>query len=101
MAIEDVETHVKVTKFADEQIAEDLLTKKLIDKAKARSVVIGNASGLKPGKIIEVKEGTTIGVMTSVRDLYTRISAGNSFGQNGNNYTGSMSKTFVVKFAAE
>lgn len=98
---EGVETNVSVLKYADEQKAEELLIKKLIDKAKARATIIGSASGLKPGKIVEVKEGKPTDAMSNLTDFYAQILKMGAMGKSGGNYTGSMSKTFVVKFVAE
>ena len=99
-ATEGIETNVIVTKYADEQKAEDLLIKKLIDMAKARAAVIGTASGLKPGRILEVKEGKTADSMSDIEDMYMQILK-MGMTQSGGSYTGSLSKTFMVKFAAE
>lgn len=97
---EDVSTVVVVLKYADEQKAEELLIKKLIDKAKVRAAFIGSTSGLKTGKILEVKEGRKSNE-ASFTELYSQLLKMGSFGQENNDYTGSISKTFVVKFAAE
>jgi hypothetical protein len=97
---EDVNTVVVVLKYADEQKAEELLIKKLIDKAKVRAAFIGSTSGLKTGKILEVKEGRKSNE-ASFTELYSQLLKMGSFGQENNDYTGSISKTFVVKFAAE
>jgi predicted secreted protein len=95
---QDVETVVTVLKYANEQQAEEQLIKKLLDKAKARAVVIGANSGLKPGNILEVKEGERD---SSLNDFYTQLAKLGKFGTQNDGYTGSLSKTFVVKFAAE
>lgn len=96
----DIRTEVSVLKYADELKAEEQLIKKLMDKAKARVVVIGSYSGLKPGRILEVKEGKQGGGfdMESYMKEMLKMSRGT---QDDGNYTGSLSKTFVVKFAAE
>jgi hypothetical protein len=71
-----------------------------MDKAKARATVIGSYSGLKPGRILEVKEGKQGGAfdMESYMSMMMKMGLG---GQDTGSYTGSLSKTFVVKFAAE
>lgn len=96
----DARTVVAVTKYADEQKAEEQLIKKLIESAKARAGVIGVNSGLKPGRILEVKEGKKSADF-NMNDFYTQIMKLGMMGQNGGNYSGSLSKTFVIKFAAE
>jgi hypothetical protein len=97
----DAKALITVTKYADEQNAEDQLIKKLMDKAKTRVAVIGLNSGLKPGRILEVKEGKQ-GSDFNIGDFYSQIAKlGAMFGENTGNYMGSLSKTFVVKFAAE
>ncbi|RWX00224.1 hypothetical protein [Flavobacterium cerinum] len=97
---EDVTTVVVVLKYSDKLKAEEKLIKKLIDKAKARAAFIGVTSGLKTGKILEVKEGRKSNE-ASFTELYSQLLKMGSFGQENNDYTGSISKTFVVKFAAE
>lgn len=97
---DDVVTVVTVLKYAEELKAEEQLIKKLIDKAKARATVIGVSSGLKVGRILEVKEGKHSEEF-NMNDFYSQIVKMGNFGQDTGNYTGSLSKTFVVKFAAE
>lgn len=97
----DVTIVVTVLKYADELKAEEQLIKKLMDKARARAAVIGTNSGLKPGRILEVKEGKRGDGMSSLEDFYGQIARLGGFSQDAGNYTGSLSKTFLVKFAAE
>ena len=101
--MEDVKITATVLKYADEQKAEDQLIKKLMDKARYRAGVIGTNSGLKVGKILEVREGQqNANSLNGIKDFYSEImKMGALFGQDTSNYTGSLSKTFVVKFAAE
>jgi hypothetical protein len=99
-AQKDAKTVIAVTKYADELKAEEQLIKKLMDSAKARAAVIGLNSGLKPGRILEVKEGKK-STDFNMNDFYSQIMKMGMMGQNGGNYTGSLSKTFVVKFTAE
>lgn len=97
---QDVTVAVSVLKYEDEQKAEEVLIKRLIAKAKARALVIGASSGLKPGRILEVKEGRKSADM-SVSELYTQILKMGSYGQGTDITPSNISKTFVVKFAAE
>ena len=97
----DVTIVVTVLKYADELKAEEQLIKKLMDKARARAAVIGINSGLKPGRILEVKEGKRGDGMSSLEDFYSQIARLGGLGQDTGNYTGSLSKTFLVKFTAE
>ncbi len=98
---DDAKVEVSVLKYADEVKAEEQLIKKLMDKAKARSVVIGSCSGLKPGKIIEVRESRPTDAMSGLTELYGQIAKLGLLDQGTSNYTGSLSKTFVVRFSAE
>jgi hypothetical protein len=97
----DAKVEVTVLKYVDEVKAEEQLIKKLMDKAKARSVVIGACSGLKPGKIIEVRESRPTDAMSGLSELYGQIAKMGLLGQDTGNYAGSLSKTFVVRFSAE
>jgi|GEM_PF-2092647 len=96
----DVTASVVVLEYADELKAEEQLIKKLINKAKVRATAIGANSGLKVGKILEVKEGKRSSEI-SVSELYTQILKMGNYGQENNDLGGSITKTFVVKFAAE
>ncbi|MGQ3089231.1 hypothetical protein, partial [Flavobacterium sp.] len=89
-----------VLKYADETKAEELLIKKIMDKARARVAVIGMNSGLKPGRILEVKEGKQGGGF-DMESYLTQVMKMSGMGGSTDSYTGSLSKTFVVKFAAE
>lgn len=100
-AIGDIETIVTVLKYADEQKAEEKLINRLIEKAKAKAKVIATASGLKEGRIYEVKEGRGSNPTTEMSDIYTQIAKMGNWMSQGSNYTGSISKTFIVKFSAE
>lgn len=95
----EAKTLISVTKYADEQKAEEQLIKKLMDSAKARASVIGVNSGLKPGRILEVKEGKPSGEL-NMGDFYSQMLKLGMLAENGGN-VGSLSKTFVIKFAAE
>ena len=97
---QDVTVAVSVLKYEDEQKAEEVLIKRLISKAKARAAVIGANSGLKPGRILEVKEGKP-GKDSSLVELYSQILKMGSYRQGLATDTGSLSKTFVIKFIAE
>jgi hypothetical protein len=96
----EVTASVSVLKYADEQKTEEILIKRILDKAKARAAVIGANSGLKPGRIIEVKEGKPSGEQ-SVMDMYSQILKMGGYGQGVDTTAPTMSKTFVVKFIAE
>lgn len=99
--MKNAEVMVTTLTYANEQKAEELLIKKLLDKAKSRAALIGLNSGLKPGRIIEVKEGQPTGG-NGMKDFYSEImKMSNLFGADTGSYNGSLSKTFVVKFAAE
>jgi hypothetical protein len=99
--MKNAEVMVTTLTYANEVKAEELLIKKLLDKAKSRAALIGVNSGLKPGRIIEVKEGQPTGG-NGMKDFYSEImKLGNMFGADTGNYNGSLSKTFVVRFAAE
>ncbi|MNK40235.1 hypothetical protein D3C87_588800 [compost metagenome] len=97
---EDIQTIVTVLKYADELKAEEQLIKRLIGKAKERAAIIGASSELKVGRILEVKEGKKSGD-TGLADFYSQIAKMGNYGSENDNLTGSLSKTFVVKFAAE
>lgn len=99
-AVKGIETIVTVTKYADEQKAEDDLIKKLIDKAKARAGVIAAASGLKVGKILEIREGKSSNGLLGI-DFYAQIAKMGNWMSQTADYKGELSKTFLVKFAAE
>lgn len=99
-AQEGVTSMATVTKYADEAKAEEVLIKRLIDKAKARAAVIGANSELKVGKILEVKEGKGDD-MAGLEDFYAQIVKMSMMGKETGNYNGTISKTFTVKFAAE
>lgn len=96
-----VKTTVSVLKYEDEQVAEELLIKRLMDKAKRRAMVIGANTGLKAGKVLEVKEGQPKDAMGGMMEFYEQIAKMGAMGKDTGNYTGSLSKTLVVKFAAE
>jgi len=96
----EARVEVSVLKFADEIKAEEQLIKKLMDKARARVAVIGMNSGLKPGKILEVKEGKQGGGF-DMESYLTQVMKMSGMGRDSGPYTGSLSKTFVVRFAAE
>ncbi len=100
---EYVAVDASVLKYADEVKAEELLIKKIIDKAKARAAVIGMNSGMKPGRIIEVKEGkhSDTDGMSGLGEFYMQMARMKMMEQGNSDYRGSLSKTFVVKFAAE
>lgn len=89
-----------VLKYADETKAEEQLIKKLIEKAKSKAVIIALHSGLKVGKILEVREGRQGGGF-DMESYLTQVMKMSGMGGNSDSYTGSLSKTFVVKFAAE
>lgn len=97
---DDANMEVAVLQYADMIKAEEQLIKKIMDKAKARAAVIGVNSGLKPGRIIEVSEGKK-GESFDMDNYMTQIMKMSGMGEDNGNYTGSLSKTFVVKFAAE
>lgn len=97
---QDVTPAISVLKYEDAQKAEEVLIKKLITRAKARAQVIGASSGLKPGRIIEVKEGKKSNEM-SVSELYAQILKMGSYGKGLDVDPKIISKTFVVKFVAE
>ena len=100
--MKNAEVMVTTLTYANEQKAEELLIKKLLEKAKSRAALIGVNSGLKPGRIIEVKEGQPTGSGNGMKDFYSEImKMSNMFGADTGNYNGTLSKTFVVKFAAE
>jgi hypothetical protein len=90
---------VTVAKYSDEADAERALISKIFDKAKKRAIFIGANSELKPGKIVEVREGKNS--ESSFTDFYTQILKYSKFGQDTTDYKGTLSKTFVIKFAAE
>jgi len=96
----DVTASVSVLQYADELKAEEKLIQKLISKAKARATVIGSTSGLKAGRILEVREGKQSNE-TNLTELYAQIAKMGSYGQESGDFSGSLTKTFVVKFAAE
>lgn len=96
----DIKTIVTVLKYANEQVAEEQLIKKLVDKAKTRASVIGANAQLKLGKIIEVSEGRPSAEI-GIHDMYLQIAKMGVTGFVGGDYTGTLSKTFVIKFAAE
>lgn len=96
----DANLEVAVLKYADETKAEEQLIKKLMDKARARAAVIGMNSGLKPGRILEVKEGRQ-GRASDYESYMMQIMRMSGMDGNGGDYTGSLERTFVVKFAAE
>ncbi|WP_294819930.1 hypothetical protein [uncultured Flavobacterium sp.] len=96
----DARVDVFVLKYADEVKAEEQLIKKLMDRAKAKVLVIGVSAGLRPGKIMEVREGKQGGGI-DYESYLTQIMKMSGIGSNSGNYAGSLSKTFVVKFAAE
>ncbi|RYJ43697.1 SIMPL domain-containing protein [Flavobacterium beibuense] len=97
---EQVATDVVVLSYADEEKAEERLIKKLIDKARKRANVIAYNSQLKVGSIIEVREEANgyFGEM-NIGDIYLQL-ARNKMGL-GTDYTGSINKTFIVKFSVQ
>jgi len=97
---DDARVEVSVLKYADETKAEEQLIKKIMDKARARAAVIGVNSGLKTGKILEVKEGKQ-GFGFDMESYMAQIMKMRGMGRDNGDYTGSLSKTFVVKFVAE
>lgn len=96
----DARVEKSVLKYADETKAEEQLIKKLIEKAKSKAVIIALHSGLKAGKILEVREGRQGGGF-DMESYLTQVMKMSGMGGNSDSYTGSLSKTFVVKFAAE
>ena len=100
---EYVAVDATVLKCADEVKAEEQLIKKIIDKAKARANVIGTNSGMKPGRIIEVREGkhSDSDGMSGLGEFYMQMARMKMMEQGNSDYRGSLSKTFVVKFSAE
>lgn len=89
-------TRVKDIVYVDRDKAEMRLLKKIIDKAKVKADVIAGYSGLKLGRIIEVKESKEID------DLTINIGAAYYVMENGNDpLNGKLSKALTVKFMAE
>lgn len=97
---EQVSADVFVLSYADEEKAEERLIKKLMDKARKRANLIAYNSQLKVGSIIEVREeaNSYFGDM-NIGDIYFQR-ARNKMGL-GTNYTGSINKTFIVKFSIQ
>lgn len=96
LTTKEVEMYASPYKYADEQKSEDLLIKKLMDKAKVKAASMALHSGLKVGKIIEVKEDSANNLSSSAN--YYRDTYGMG---NYDPYTSSMVKSIVVKFSAE
>lgn len=95
LSTKEVEMYASPYKYADEQKSEDLLIKKLIDKAKLKATSMGNHSGLNVGRIIEIKENSTDNSASSnyYRDMYGVGSY--------DSYNSSMIKSIIVRFSAE
>lgn len=98
--MKNITASVKVLKYLDEKKAEEQLMKRLIENAKSKATFIGLSSGLKVGKIIEVKEGDGNSFIGEMKELFEEAS---KFAKSEDNpgYYGSLSKTFIVKFAAD
>lgn len=96
---EDVNVHTRALKYTDEK-AEEQLIKKLLDKAKSKAALIAYYSDLKLGKIIEVKEVPEFS-SSSPSDVYEQALWQKYNNYIGKNYEETLSKTMVIKFAAE
>ncbi|MDV6167557.1 hypothetical protein R1T16_03910 [Flavobacterium sp. DG1-102-2] len=96
----EVTASVSILKYADEQKADEVLIKRILDRAKTMAAVIGANSGLKPGRIIEVKQGKP-GAEQGISELYSQILKMGSYGQGIDTTPPTKSKTFIVKFSAE
>lgn len=89
-------TRVKDIVYVDRDKSEMRLLKKIIDKAKVKADVIAGYSGLKIGRIIEVKESKEIDDFSAnIKDIYLIMEQGND------PVTGKLSKALTVKFMAE
>ncbi|GGB78520.1 hypothetical protein GCM10007424_18330 [Flavobacterium suaedae] len=96
------DTSVTVLKYADEEKAEALLIKKIIDKAKMRASVLAANSGLKVGDIIEITEINEYDdPMTNMMGMYSELLKLQQKKGSNENYTGSLSKGFRIKFIAK
>jgi hypothetical protein len=98
--IQDLKTVVSVLEYAEVPKAEEQLIKKIIVKAKAKALVVANASGLHTGQILELKENNN-DYLSGLNDLFIQMSDITNLGQQANNYSGTLSRTFTIKFAAE
>ena len=88
-------------KYANVLTAEELLYKKLLEKAKAKAAVIASASGIKSGAVISVREGKDISDFNlNIHDTYFE-SAGNNLEMHNGKLVGSLYKKLIVRFEAE
>lgn len=97
LSTKEVEMYASPYKYADEQKSEDLLIKKLIDKAKLKAASMGSHAGLKVGSIIEIKEDGANNFAASAVN-YDR----GTYGMGSYDaYNSSMVKSLTIKFSAE
>lgn len=90
---------IDVVEYKDEEKAEMLLLKKLIDKAKSKAVLIASYSDLKLGKIIEVREGKELDDLSiNLHDIYVETVT-KAFSED--KLTGCITRGVTVKFTAE
>ncbi len=87
---------VKNVEYLDHDKAEMRLLKKIIDKAKIKADTIAGYSGLKLGRIVEVKESKEIDDFSAnIKEVYFVME------QNNDLLAGKLSKALTVKFMAE
>jgi hypothetical protein len=90
--------------FGDEAAYDAALFKKLIERGRKKGQVIASASGLKLGKITEIKEASgdtgMEGYMKEAMKVFEGMQSKVITGDNGSLH-GETSKTITIKFAAE
>lgn len=95
-------TSVSVLKYADETGAEELLIKKIIDKAKTRAKVLAGYSALKAGEIIEITEiDESEDFVSSMKKMQSEALKIKDMENGSNDYSGTLSKGFRIKFAVQ
>ncbi|KOS07023.1 hypothetical protein AM493_14015 [Flavobacterium akiainvivens] len=95
--------HLGGAQFGDEALYDTALYTKLVNRARAKAQAIATASGLKPGKILEVKEVEQQKDIQdlNIYDVYFVFSKGRVFEDEKGNVHGELTRTITVKFAAE
>ena len=88
--------------YYDENTVEQLLIKKLIGRAQRKAALIASETGLKLGKILEVKEVKEVDNFTfNIMDTYVSSGRRNRLNAEDGALKGIRSKAMVIKFAAE
>lgn len=88
--------------YDDENSAEQILIKKLIERALRKAMLIASQSDLKLGKILEVKEVKEVDNFTfNIMDMYISSGKRNRLNAEDGSLKSTRSKAMMVKFAVE